>query len=196
MSLYGSGGRRKYLTRSESRRFLRAVGRQTPDVRTFCLVLIWGGGRISETLALTADSFDLDMRVVTFETLKRRRRGILRQVPLPADVVRECQRVFRLRARQRDSELAQARLWCWDRSTAWRKVKNVMATADIRGLQSTPKALRHTFGVTAFLASVPPHLVQRWLGHASVKTTAIYGAASGPEERHFAKRMWARQVNV
>jgi integrase/recombinase XerD len=40
---------------------------------------------------------------------------------------------------------------------------------------------------------VPPHLVQRWLGHASLKTTAIYGDVVGPEERAFAARMWKRQ---
>jgi integrase/recombinase XerD len=52
-----------------------------------------------------------------------------------------------------------------------------------------PKGLRHGFGVAAF-QSIPPHLVQRWLGHASMRTTAIYGDVSGPEERDFAVRMW------
>ena len=45
-------------------------------------------------------------------------------------------------------------------------------------------------GVKAFQSNVPPHLVQRWLGHASLKTTAIYGDVIGPEERAFAARMW------
>ena len=53
-----------------------------------------------------------------------------------------------------------------------------------------PKGLRHGFGVNAFQSNVPPHLVQRWLGHASLKTTAIYGDVIGPEERAFAARMW------
>jgi site-specific recombinase XerD len=34
------------------------------------------------------------------------------------------------------------------------------------------------------------HLVQRWLGHASLKTTAIYCDVCGPDERVFAARMW------
>jgi integrase len=33
-----------------------------------------------------------------------------------------------------------------------------------------PKGLRHGFGVNAFQSLVPPHLVQRWLGHASLRT--------------------------
>ncbi len=43
-----------------------------------------------------------------------------------------------------------------------------------------------------YKASVPPHLVQRWLGHASLRTTTIYGDVLGPEERALAARMWMR----
>jgi hypothetical protein len=55
---------------------------------------------------------------------------------------------------------------------------------------------RHAEGVTARLRSerlssnVPPHLVQRWPGHPSLRTTAIYGDVMGPEERAIATRMW------
>ena len=38
---------------------------------------------------------------------------------------------------------------------------------------------------------VPLNLVQRWLGHASMATTAIYLDALGEEEREIAARMWA-----
>ncbi|MGD0317725.1 MAG: hypothetical protein ABSB37_17685 [Xanthobacteraceae bacterium] len=47
-------------------------------------------------------------------------------------------------------------------------------------------------GVNAFQSNVPPHLVQRRLGHPSLRTTSIYGDVMGPEERAFAMRMWAR----
>jgi integrase/recombinase XerD len=40
------------------------------------------------------------------------------------------------------------------------------------------------------MAAAEPHLVQRWLGHASLRTTAIYADVVGPEERAFAARMW------
>jgi integrase/recombinase XerD len=52
------------------------------------------------------------------------------------------------------------------------------------------EGVRHSFGVNAFQSNVPPHLVQRWLGHASLRTTAIYGDVMGSEERSFAERMW------
>jgi site-specific recombinase XerD len=34
------------------------------------------------------------------------------------------------------------------------------------------------------------NLVQRWLGHARISTTAIYADASGPEEQALAARYW------
>jgi site-specific recombinase XerD len=52
-----------------------------------------------------------------------------------------------------------------------------------------PKGLRHGFGVNTVQSYVPPHLVQRWLGHASLRTTAIYADVIGPDERGFAERM-------
>ncbi len=34
-------------------------------------------------------------------------------------------------------------------------------------------------------------LIQRWLGHARLSTTAIYADVVGPEEVVFAARVWA-----
>jgi site-specific recombinase XerD len=50
--------------------------------------------------------------------------------------------------------------------------------------------LRHGFGIYALHSGVPINLVQRWLGHASMTTTAIYLQAIGAEEREIAARMW------
>jgi integrase len=101
---------------------------------------------------------------------------------------------FQVRRRQRDPDLASVRLWRWSRTTAWRHVKAIMAAAGITGTQAMPKGLRHGFGVNAFQSNVPPHLVQRWLGHASLRTTGIYADVIGPDERGFAARMWGTQV--
>ncbi len=141
-------------------------------------------------LALTPAAIDIESGVVSIQTLKRRKRGIVRQVPLPPKVPHELDRVFKLRIAQRDPQLATLRLWRWSRTTAWRYVKAVMAAAGVIGAPATPKGLRHSFGVNAFQSSVPPHLVQRWLGHAALRTTAIYGDVIGPEERGIRARMW------
>jgi integrase/recombinase XerD len=191
MSLYGAAGGRKYLNAAERRRFLEAARQASPEVRLFCFLLRWSGGRISEVLALTPAAIDIECGVANIHTLKRRKQGIVRQVPLPTDMLRDLDRFFKIGRMQRDPELATRRLWTWSRTTAWRRVKQVMAVAGINGTHAMPKGLRHGFGVNAFETSVPPHLVQRWLGHASLRTTAIYGDVMGPEERSFAARMWS-----
>jgi integrase/recombinase XerD len=193
MSLYGSTGGRKYLNAAERRRFIRAAQGAPLKVQLFCIVLSLSGGRISEILALTPAAIDIDSGVANITTLKRRKRGIVRQVPLPRSVLGELNLVFHLRRRQHDPDAAYRRIWNWSRTTAWRRVKEVMATARVTGMPAMPKGLRHGFGVNAFQSLVPPHLVQRWLGHASLRTTSIYGDVSGPEERIFAARMWGKQ---
>jgi integrase/recombinase XerD len=190
MSLYGPTGSRKYLNAAERRRFVRAARRAPLDVQLFCLVLSLSGGRISEILALTAAAIDLESRVANITTLKRRKQGIVRQVPLPHNVIAQLNHAFNLRRRQRDPDSAYRRIWRWSRTTAWRRVKEVMVAANISGTPASPKGLRHGFGVNAFQSNVPAHLVQRWLGHASLRTTTIYADVIGPDERAFAARMW------
>jgi integrase/recombinase XerD len=189
-SLFGQSGSRKYLNAAERRRFLESAQRLPPHERLFCQVLACSGARISEVLAIAPVAIDVESGVVALETLKRRRRGIVRQVPLPPDLLTTLDSLFGLGAARRDPELANARIWRFSRTTAWRYVKAVMASAGITGTPAMPKGLRHGFGVRAFQCNVPPHLVQRWLGHASLRTTAIYGDVIGPEERAFAARMW------
>lgn len=191
INLYGPSGR-KYLTAPERWRFLDAVQKAPPNVRLFCLAIAWSGSRVSEALALTPAAIDLATGTINIETLKRRKRGLIRQVPLPRPLLIELDRTFGIRKLQRDPEHAEERLWKWSRTTAWRQIKEFMRSAGLFGPAATPKGLRHAFGVSAFQANVPPHIVQRWLGHASLRTTAIYGDVSGREERAFAARMWRR----
>jgi integrase len=188
-NLYGPGGR-KYLTKAERKRFGKAANHATPSVRLFCLLLLWSGGRLSEILALRASNIDLELGAVSIDTLKRRSRGIIRQVPVPRRLLVDLDREFQIGTAQRDPSLACRRLWPWSRTTAWRQVKRVMRTAGVTGARAMPKGLRHAFGVHAFQTKVPPHLIQRWLGHASLRTTAIYGDVVGREERLIAARMW------
>lgn len=74
--------------------------------------------------------------------------------------------------------------------TAYRHVTSVMSSAGIVGTHASPKGLRHTFGVNAVQSGVPLNMLQRWLGHADIKTTSIYANALGPEERAIACKMW------
>jgi hypothetical protein len=47
ISLYGRNGVRKYLTAAERRRFVKAAGKATSDIRLFCLFLAATGRRLS-----------------------------------------------------------------------------------------------------------------------------------------------------
>jgi integrase/recombinase XerD len=191
-SLFSPTGARKYLSNPERKRFQTTVATLAPRQRLFCETLFWSGGRVSEILALVSDAIDLDNGSITLRTLKRRKHGVIRQIPIPRSIIRELEREFGIRNTQLASENANYRLWPWSRTTAWRLIKKVMSAAGVLGAPASPKGLRHTFGVSAFQGNVPPHLVQRWLGHASLRTTTIYGDVSGREERQFATRMWRR----
>ena len=71
-----------------------------------------------------------------------------------------------------------------------KKRRSVMAAARLDGPHASPKGLRHGFGVAALSAGIPLNLVQKWLGHAQLTTTAIYADAVGEEEQSIAARMW------
>jgi integrase/recombinase XerD len=85
-------------------------------------------------------------------------------------------------------------LWLWSRTTAWRRVCDAMDDAGLEGVHASPKGLRHGVGVAAVQAGIPLNLVQRWLGHAQLSTTAIYADAVGPEEHAIAAKMWATKA--
>jgi len=187
-SLYSVSGQRKYLTQDERARFI-AAAQCCPraNVRTLCLTLALTGCRISEALALTASSIEREGGFIAIRCLKKRSGlVVVREVPVPQTLLSEIDAVHRLDGLQRD-----ARLWPFSRCRAWQLVKAVMDKANVpHGLHATPKGLRHGFGLHAIRSGVPINLVQRWLGHARMETTAIYLQAMGSEERAIAERMW------
>ena len=183
MSLHTAQGRRKYLTPDERARFIAAAARQSPDILTLCLVLAWTGCRVSEALALTHADLDRAGGIVSLHSLKKRRTGIVRDVPVPEGVMA----IFDL---VHDLDPSEERLWPIGRSTAWQRVKAVMREAGVGASAASPKGLRHGFGVHAVRSGVPLNLLQRWLGHADIATTAIYADVMGAEEREIAARMW------
>ncbi len=186
-TIFNLDGQRKYLTQSETRRFLEEARRDDPSVHVFCWLIAVTGCRISEALALTPTNIDFEARIIVFESLKKRRRHIFRSVPVPNALLQSLRMMLR-KARPGDSD----RLWNWSRMTGYRRVREVMERVNLNGTHASPKGLRHGFGVSAIQAGVPLNMVQRWLGHADMKTTAIYTSAIGPEERDIAARMWGR----
>jgi len=152
------------------------------------MTLAYAGCQLSEALALTADRVDLAAGALTTESLKKRRTGVYRAVPVPPALLDMVHGVRQLQSRRGRGR--SVRLWPWSRMTGWRAVHAVMRAAQLDGPHASPKGLRHGFGVAAVTVGIPPNLVQKWLGHAQLTTTAIYANAVGAEEKDIAQRMW------
>jgi len=165
--------------------FAKAAATGPQSTYAFCLTLLHTGARISEALALTPSHLDSGVGAVVLLTLKKRRPGVYRVVPVPALVLEE----MAIMSRKNGCRPTE-RLWAWSRTTAWKEIKAVMHAARIDGPHASPKGLRHGFGVAAVQAGVPLNLVSRWLGHSSLATTAIYADALGSEERALAEKLW------
>jgi len=181
-SLYAPSGARKYVNATERARFLRAAESRDPATRALCLMLVYTGCRLSEALNVTINAVQPDSGTIAIISLKKRRAGIVREVPVP-DALIEAIRQAATQNTEGD------RIWPLSRTWSWTLVKRVMAQAGIAGIHATPKGLRHGFAIHAVECGVPLTLVQKWLGHAQL-STAIYANAMGPEERRIASRMW------
>jgi integrase/recombinase XerD len=198
--LFNTAGKRLYLTDSERKKFLAAADDEDRLVRSFCYVLAHTGCRVSEALQLVGERIDFAAGAIVFESLKKRKRGVYRAVPVPPAVLEMLAMVHGLKDKKKRpagknktsgaTEKSPPPLWDFGRTTAWKHVIAVMKAAGVKGPQATPKGLRHGFGVAAIQAGIPLNLLQRWLGHAQLTTTAIYANAIGPEERNIAARMW------
>ncbi|HEV2560719.1 MAG TPA: tyrosine-type recombinase/integrase [Rhizomicrobium sp.] len=189
--IYDQLGNRKYLTLSERQAFLDAAERAEPTVRSFCFTLAHLGARISEVLALAPLRVDPAVGYVIIESLKKRRHGIYRAVPAPKELFDLLEEIHGITAARSDPRLQNEPLWNWSRTTAWSRVKDVMADAGLDGKLAMPKALRHAFGVqTTAGARIPLNMVKKWMGHSRIETTAIYADAVGNEERKLADSIW------
>ena len=146
--LYDALGRRLYLAPGERDAFLRTALGQDRLVRTFCSLLYYTGCRISEALHLTPRRVDFADQVIIVESLKKRRKGVYRAIPVPPSLLDTFDMVHGLKEIQRRGrrhELDRP-LWSWSRTTAWRRVVAVMKEADIaagphRGPQGTAPRL-------------------------------------------------------
>ena len=83
-------------------------------------------------------------------------------------------------------------MWSISRATAWRRIKKVMARAEIFGPCATSKGLRHSFGIALIEAQTPITLVRDLLGHTDLKTTEIYLSVVGQEKRGLVMRAWEK----
>lgn len=188
LSLYSSDGQRKYLNQQERLRFFKAARQQSTETRLLCLLLYYTGARIAEIHNLKTHNIDLSNHTLIIETLKKRKRGIFREVPLPKFLMNDLERYVAKR-----KVLKKSRLWSFSIRTASRKVKKSMNIANIKGICSSSKGLRHGFAVYAS-TKISLTKVKKLLGHSDLKTTEIYLNTVGTEEREMVSQLWEEDI--
>lgn len=189
--LFDRRGRRKYLTPDERRRFIEVSCLQSSEIRAFCLTIAMTGCRLSEALELTWAQVDQIANEIVLRSLKKRRHDVYRPVPVPPFVLTSI-----LDASPHREKSSHERIWPWCRATGWKRVKEVLHQACVAGGHASPKGLRHGFAAAAVLSGVPLSVVQRWLGHSNIATTAIYTGIVGEEERELAARLWRTTPSI
>ncbi|WP_299829315.1 tyrosine-type recombinase/integrase [uncultured Roseobacter sp.] len=186
MRLYNQRNERLYLNASELARFIDAALRAPIRQRSFALTLAYTGVRLSEARILRGDAIQLEERILSVQTLKQRGKHVIRELPMPAKLAAE----FSLAATASDALLWHEGGNPVPRITAYRWIKAVMREAGITGPKACPKGLRHAYGTRAILSGVPLHMLQLWMGHTSMQTTAIYATVVGRDQLVLSDRMW------
>ena len=151
------------------------------EIRFLGLILLYTGCRLSEALNITTDDIQWSEGIVAIKSLKKRNAKHIREVPVPFAFLNRIQQTH-IGSKQKIIGMS--------RTTAWRQIKAIMCKAGITGTHATPKGLRHSFGVHCAFSNIPMPLCQRWMGHADMRTTAIYYQIVGKEEREMAERLW------
>ena len=197
MSLYDDQGNRLYLNAEERAAFLAAARQRPARDRTLCETLHFTGCRPSELIEITPARIDLSGGTVTLRTLKKRKdssgyqKTVFRAVPVPPDYLDTLNTAHAIREAQRTLKRANKPIWPLTRQRVGQIVGAIMIEAGIaEGKHRCPKGLRHGYGINAIANGVQLHMLQKWLGHADMETTAIYATAIGQEEQDIAARMW------
>ncbi|MCJ8325149.1 MAG: site-specific integrase [Rhizobiales bacterium] len=184
-----------YINKDERFRSIDSAITYDPYTKLLCLILIYTGCRISESLLVSFHDVQKggeDGSRLSLCTLKKRTNVVvMREVPIPKVLVTAIEEVHQLNCLNQLGYTKHSPLLNWCRTTAWKRVKQVMRTASISdGAHASPKGWRHGFGVWAVQCNIPLSFIQRWLGHAKISTTAIYTHAVGRDEYMIAERMW------
>lgn len=192
MRIFDVNGNRLYLTKSEVHKILMVTKSVNTDVRTFVETLVYTGCRISEALNLVPKNVHHKRLKVTFNSLKKSRNDIYRDVPVPQCYMDLMVAVHGIPQKQLNKAQAEKRIWTWTRQHACELVKNVMVCARISpGSHRTPKGLRHAFGINAVSNDIPLTMLQKWMGHSMVQTTAVYCLYVEKDEASFVRQIWA-----
>lgn len=191
MRIFDVDGNRLYLNSEEIDSLKASAAEMSTDVRMFIETLIYTGCRISEALSVSPRDVQRKELQITIRSLKKRRNDIFRNIPVPKSYMDMLVVGMDIIERQKSSSRSRERLWNWSRQHGYDLVKELMEISGIPpGKHRSPKGIRHAYGVNAIMKDIPLNLLQKWMGHADISTTAIYTNAIGKEEALIASKMW------
>ncbi len=135
------------------------------------------GPRVSEALALRQVDLRLDQDppiiVVRADSPgNKARKGW--EVPVPADLVESLRDLASFHSKDHYRPMMD-----FSRQRIGQVMKEAAARAGIDPARAHPHALRHTYGRNCVLRGVPIPVLQKWLGHQSLKDTQRYVELAG-----------------
>lgn len=143
--------------------------------RTLLMVLYASGVRISEALALQVSDIDSGRMMIH---IRQGKAGRDRYVPLHPTLLKQLREYWLVY--QPTCWLFPGRdsLACWSSRSAGRICRQASQRAGLTK-KITPHTFRHTFATHHLEAGTDLKTIQVWLGHSSLKTTAIYLHVTG-----------------
>lgn len=179
--------RKKYVPPKED--VLKVIAAGNPEAQQYLWTIVLTAARVGEINGLTWDDIDLDRRVVTLWT--RKRKGGNRE-PREVPMIEKLFDILSQRFESRDQEMPWV-FWhtYWSRKAnrwvkgPYRDRKLLMTTlcdnADVKYFRY--HALRHMTASILDDLGVPIGAIQRILGHQNRQTTEIYLHSIGEAER-------------
>ena len=171
----------KELTKAE---YLRLLEVSQKDVRlnlilqTICAT----GIRVSELRFFTVEA--LSGREITVSC-----KGKTRTIFLPGELRKLLRSFARERRIQSGPIFQNSKGGALDRSTIWRKMKQLCRTAKVAATKVFPHNLRKLFARTFYAIGKDIAQLADILGHSSINTTRIYIMTTGVEHRRRIERM-------
>lgn len=151
----------------------------------FLINTLWHtGARISEALALTKGDFIFDEAgsFVKLITLKQKKKHS-RLLPLVDKSYLDEARMFLGDL----PKAAKTPLWEMTRATFNVYLNKLSQQLNINSI--SPHDFRHSFAINAILHLTPLPVLQQWLGHASIGSTAVYTKIFEPDTLAFMSRI-------
>ena len=135
------------------------------------------GLRVSEALALRRVDLRLDQHppiivVAADSPGNKGRRG--REVPVPADLVESLRDLASSHSKDHYQPMLNL-----SRQRIGQVMKDAAREVGIDPARAHPHAFRHTYGRNCVLRGIPIPVLQKWLGHSSMKDTQRYVELAG-----------------